>query len=128
MLNGDAVRSYYVAEGVRIYSQKSWRDITGDQGKSLIEQYIGETVRYYISQTEAENHAVREAACACIAELGAKVSFPLLWVVVHNHHVLLTAGIFRLFPVHWNLILYNCSVRLIPASRTKAGRSAMVRV
>ena len=28
---------------------------------------------FYISQTEAENHAVREAACACVAELGIKV-------------------------------------------------------
>ena len=31
-------------------------------------------VTFYISQTEAENHAVREAACACLAELGSKVS------------------------------------------------------
>ena len=31
-------------------------------------------VTFYISQTEADNHAVREAACACIAELGSKVS------------------------------------------------------
>ena len=30
-------------------------------------------VEFYISQTEAANHAVREAACACIAELGTKV-------------------------------------------------------
>jgi len=32
-------------------------------------------VEFYISQTKADNHAVREAACACIAELGTKVSF-----------------------------------------------------
>ena len=31
-------------------------------------------VDYYIEATDADNHAVREAACACIAELGAKVS------------------------------------------------------
>ncbi len=30
-------------------------------------------VEFYISQTEADNHAVREAACACIAELASKV-------------------------------------------------------
>lgn len=29
---------------------------------------------FYISQTEANNHAVREAACACIAELGSKIN------------------------------------------------------
>lgn len=28
---------------------------------------------YYIEATGADNHAVREAACACIAELGSKV-------------------------------------------------------
>ena len=28
---------------------------------------------FYVSQTEADNHAVREAACACIAELATKV-------------------------------------------------------
>ena len=32
-------------------------------------------MEFYISQTKADNHAVREAACACIAELGTKVSF-----------------------------------------------------
>ncbi|EDO29281.1 predicted protein, partial [Nematostella vectensis] len=31
-------------------------------------------VEFYVSQTKADNHAVREAACACIAELGLKVS------------------------------------------------------
>lgn len=30
-------------------------------------------VEYYTEATGADNHAVREAACACIAELGAKV-------------------------------------------------------
>jgi hypothetical protein len=30
-------------------------------------------VSYYIEATGADNHAVREAACACIAELGSKV-------------------------------------------------------
>ena len=30
-------------------------------------------VEFYVTQTKADNHAVREAACACIAELGTKV-------------------------------------------------------
>ena len=29
---------------------------------------------FYIVESQASNHAVREAACACIAELGTKVS------------------------------------------------------
>ena len=34
---------------------------------------LGLQAEFYISQTEADNHAVREAACACIAELGSKL-------------------------------------------------------
>ena len=33
-----------------------------------------QVVQFYISQSQAANHAVREAACTCIAELGTKVS------------------------------------------------------
>ena len=29
---------------------------------------------FYIKESEASNHAVREAACTCIAELGNKIS------------------------------------------------------
>jgi len=65
---------YYVAEGVRIYSQQSWKTLVGTEGKHMVEKYITETVEFYISQTKADNHAVREAACACIAELGTKVN------------------------------------------------------
>ncbi|XP_033114382.1 uncharacterized protein LOC117114802 [Anneissia japonica] len=64
---------YYVAEGVRIYSQETWRQVTHSEGKQLVEKYIQEVVIYYINQTLADNHAVREAACACIAELGSKI-------------------------------------------------------
>lgn len=63
-----------MAEGVRIYSQETWRQVTGTAGKDLVEKYISYTVDYYISATESDNHAVREAACACIAELAAKIS------------------------------------------------------
>ncbi|CAB3990045.1 Leishmanolysin-like peptidase, partial [Paramuricea clavata] len=65
---------YYVAAGVRIYSQENWKIITGNDGKRLVEKFIKETVEFYVSQTKADNHAVREAACECIAELGIKVS------------------------------------------------------
>lgn len=64
---------YYVAEGVRIYSQETWRQTTEGEGRQLVEKYIDEVVEYYIESTKADNHAVREAACACIAELGAKI-------------------------------------------------------
>lgn len=64
---------YYVAEGVRIYSQETWRQVTGTAGKQLVQKYISHTVDYYILATESDNHAVREAACACIAELASKI-------------------------------------------------------
>ncbi|KAJ4426515.1 hypothetical protein ANN_27329 [Periplaneta americana] len=60
-------------EGVRIYSQETWRQVTGTAGKDLVQKYISYTVDYYIQATESDNHAVREAACACIAELAAKI-------------------------------------------------------
>jgi hypothetical protein len=65
---------HYVAEGVRLYCQETWRLVTEMKGVQLVEKYIAQVVEFYISQTEATNHAVREAACACIAELGTKVT------------------------------------------------------
>ena len=64
---------YYIAEGVRIYSQETWRLVSKDQGKELVEKYISDVVAYYTEATKADNHAVREAACACISELALKV-------------------------------------------------------
>lgn len=32
---------YYVADGVRIYSQETWRQVAGASGKDLVEQHIG---------------------------------------------------------------------------------------
>ena len=38
------------------------------------ESFLFMQVEFYVSQTKADNHAVREAACECIAELGIKVN------------------------------------------------------
>ena len=64
---------YYVAEGVRTYSQETWRLAVGDEGKDWVARCIQNVVSYYVEQSGANNHAVREAACACIAELMVKV-------------------------------------------------------
>lgn len=69
---------YYLAEGVRIYSQNTWRQIAGQRGKVLVEKYIEKTVEYYVQSTQADNHAVREAACQCIAELANKIDKTVL--------------------------------------------------
>lgn len=64
---------YYIADGVRIYSQESWKNVVNESGRQLVKKYIKNFVDHYISQTRADNHAVREAACTCIAELASKV-------------------------------------------------------
>lgn len=62
-----------MAEGVRLYSQETWRRVTAGRGVAMVEENIEAVAEFYISQSQASNHAVREAACACIAELGTKV-------------------------------------------------------
>ncbi|KAG7667191.1 hypothetical protein NADE_003012 [Nannochloris sp. 'desiccata'] len=64
---------YYVAEGVRLYSQETWQLIMGDQGRLWVAKCAPTVVSYYVEQSKANNHAVREAACASIAELMCKV-------------------------------------------------------
>ena len=65
---------YYLAEGVRLYNQESWRIVLGTQGRNFVESFINQVVIFYVEQTESDNHAVREASCHCIAELGLKIS------------------------------------------------------
>jgi hypothetical protein len=102
---------YYVAAGVRLYAQASWRLLVGagageeeeedegagagaggpgapanaaaaaaasassneSAGRAAVAAHCPSVVAYYVSQSKANNHAVREAACACIAELMEKV-------------------------------------------------------
>ncbi|CAH8538065.1 unnamed protein product [Dicrocoelium dendriticum] len=69
---------YYVAEGLRVYSQDTWCRVTKGEGKRLLSDYLGSALDYYIKQTDADNHAVREAACAVIAETVSKLDAQLL--------------------------------------------------
>ena len=64
---------YYVAEGVRNYSIETWKQVFGDRGKQMVCDYAEPIAQFYISQSLADNHAVREAACHCIAEICNKV-------------------------------------------------------
>ncbi|MEW5302135.1 MAG: hypothetical protein WDW36_004944 [Sanguina aurantia] len=64
---------YYVAEGVKRYAQETWVTVLGQGGRGAIARHIDAVVSHYISQTKAVNFTVREAACACIAELAEKV-------------------------------------------------------
>lgn len=38
------ISRYYVAEGVRIYNQDTWKMVTAGSGKELVETYIREIV------------------------------------------------------------------------------------
>ena len=64
---------YFPAEGVKLQSQKAWKEICGDKGRSLLSNQISGTVQYYVAAAQAENHAVREAACHCMGELAMKL-------------------------------------------------------
>ncbi|GFR51159.1 hypothetical protein Agub_g13515, partial [Astrephomene gubernaculifera] len=64
---------YYVAEGVRLFAQETWRRVMGCGGRAAVARHAGAVVGHYVAQARANNHAVREAACACIAELMEKV-------------------------------------------------------
>eukprot|EP00123_Amoebidium_parasiticum_P008862 comp19068_c0_seq1/m.21543 comp19068_c0_seq1/g.21543 ORF comp19068_c0_seq1/g.21543 comp19068_c0_seq1/m.21543 type:complete len:696 (-) comp19068_c0_seq1:466-2553(-) len=67
------INRYFVAEGVRSHTQQTWEMVMGMQGRSVVAQHIQETVTFYQEQSDADNHAVREAACICMAELAQKI-------------------------------------------------------
>ena len=64
---------YYLAQGVKLYSQETWTKVFGERGVKVVADYSDEVIEFYCSQCRADNHAVREAACYCIAELATKV-------------------------------------------------------
>lgn len=43
---------YYLAEGVRLYSQANWKLIVGEMGPKLVEENVSHVVEYYISQSK----------------------------------------------------------------------------
>jgi hypothetical protein len=50
---------YYVAEGVRVYSQASWKLLMGTSGPQKVAEHIDAVVQYYISQSK-----VRRFVCS----------------------------------------------------------------
>jgi len=68
------INRYYIAAGVRIHNQETWRLLFPENGVKVVEANIAAFTEFYTAQIGADNHAVREAACACIAELASKCS------------------------------------------------------
>eukprot|EP01059_Diplonema_ambulator_P000015 TRINITY_DN10005_c0_g1_i2.p1 TRINITY_DN10005_c0_g1~~TRINITY_DN10005_c0_g1_i2.p1 ORF type:complete len:457 (+),score=129.19 TRINITY_DN10005_c0_g1_i2:35-1372(+) len=64
---------YYIAEGVRLETQRLWVAVCGTSGVQLVSENLEHFVKYYGEQIKEKNHAVREAACHCVAELVTKV-------------------------------------------------------
>lgn len=56
----------------------------GGEGRDMVQRYIEPTVAYYRTATCSDNHAVREAACACIAELASKLDPAAVKSHVHS--------------------------------------------
>ena len=81
---------FYLAQGVKLYSQETWKLVFGAHGSSPNELHSSEETkggggmgavarnaaplcRYYSKMCDADNHAVREAGCQGVAELAQKV-------------------------------------------------------
>lgn len=64
---------YYIADGVKLYSQETWRMVFGDQGRKVVAKYAKEVTEYYAAMVAMDNHIVRESACFAIAELASKI-------------------------------------------------------
>lgn len=64
---------HYIADGVRNYTLETWKGVVGPYGRDLIAHHMEHFVAYYALQADADNHAVREAACQCICEIAMRI-------------------------------------------------------
>lgn len=65
---------HYVAEGVRNYSHETWRLIFPDgTGRQWLVRLLPTVVKFFESQTRADNHAVREASCQSLGEIAVRL-------------------------------------------------------
>eukprot|EP00545_Synedropsis_sp_CCMP1620_P006796 CAMPEP_0119004190 /NCGR_PEP_ID=MMETSP1176-20130426/1004_1 /TAXON_ID=265551 /ORGANISM="Synedropsis recta cf, Strain CCMP1620" /LENGTH=772 /DNA_ID=CAMNT_0006955871 /DNA_START=8 /DNA_END=2326 /DNA_ORIENTATION=- len=65
---------FYLAQGVKLYSHDTWKLLFSDGGGlEAIAGTCGAVCRYYVQMCDADNHAVREAACQAVAELATKI-------------------------------------------------------
>lgn len=65
---------FYLAQGVKLYSHDTWLILfKNGGGVDAVSQCAGAVCRYYVQMCDADNHAVREAACQAVAELALKL-------------------------------------------------------
>jgi HEAT repeat len=65
---------FYLAQGVKLYSHETWKLVFKSSALPHIVQHLPAVCRYYIKMADADNHAVREAACQAIAEVAVRLS------------------------------------------------------
>jgi hypothetical protein len=56
---------YYVAEGVRTFSQQTWKQLFPEGGRDKVAKYIDAVVPYYISQSKVT--AVHHHTCLLLS-------------------------------------------------------------
>jgi HEAT repeat len=64
---------FYLAQGVKIYSHETWKLVFTNSALPKIADNLPAVCRYYIKMCDADNHAVREAACQAIAEVAVRL-------------------------------------------------------
>ena len=76
---------FYLAEGVRIYSQNTWIKIfLLNEGVKVVSNNINHFIDIYCDQSKAENSGVREATCYGIAELVEKIPSSILTPYIND--------------------------------------------
>lgn len=65
---------FYLAQGVKLYSHETWKLVFKSSALPHIAQHLPAVCRYYVKMADADNHAVREAACQAIAEVAVRFS------------------------------------------------------
>lgn len=87
LLGPMCLNRHYVAEGVRLYSQETWRSVCGPRGgAALLMAHFDSVIDAYVAAAKAPNHAVREAACHCISELAGRVAGTPAEPTPHREH------------------------------------------
>lgn len=51
---------YYGADGLRLYSQETWQLVMGSTGREEVAKCVDVVLDYYIAQSAAQNHLVKE--------------------------------------------------------------------
>eukprot|EP00347_Sterkiella_histriomuscorum_P007190 403349918 len=65
---------HYMAEGIKIYNQDTWKQVVGQEGKQYLAKLNEEVTEFYITQLKSENFQVREVATECLDEIFKNVA------------------------------------------------------